>query len=245
MMERLKWFYRAWRYRLKVEKREIGTLLEHLGGGDTAVDVGAHKGAFTYWMRERVGPRGRVFAFEPQPGLAVRLQSLCAVPKYQNVVIENLGLSSSSGTLDLKIPGSKASPSASFETTEDTLDANRSIAVGVTTLDEYFSKNQAGRIRLIKCDAEGHELEVFRGAERILGDHHPDLLFECEARHRRGGTVEEVFRYLTSLGYQGWCLHRDGLFELARFDPAIHQSDPSDRDYVNNFLFSQASPQSV
>ena len=38
--------------------------------GDVAVDVGAYKGGYTYWMREAVGDAGTVFAFEPQPELA-------------------------------------------------------------------------------------------------------------------------------------------------------------------------------
>ena len=239
-MERLKWFYRAWRYRLKVEKQEIRRLLQHLDAGDTAVDVGAHKGAFTYWMRHRVGPKGMVYAFEPQPSLAGKLQHLVASSGFTNIVIENMGLSSQKGTLTLKLPGAQSSPSASFENTEDTQSPGQSFPVEVTTLDQYFSGKSSGKIRLIKCDAEGHELEVFRGATKILTTHQPHLLFECEVRHRQNGSVRKVFEFLTDLGYRGSCLGSDGPFDIARFDPAIHQAQIRGDDYVNNFLFSWA-----
>ena len=41
-------------------------MLNHLKLGDTAIDIGAHKGAYTYWMSKYVGNEGRVFSFEPQ-----------------------------------------------------------------------------------------------------------------------------------------------------------------------------------
>ena len=34
------------------------------------MDIGAHKGAYVYWMQRAVGPSGTVFAFEPQVALA-------------------------------------------------------------------------------------------------------------------------------------------------------------------------------
>ena len=70
---RTRLLHRAWRYRLRIERPEILFLLEHLAPGQTAVDVGAHKGAFTYWMDRLVGPTGHVLAFEPIPELAAYL----------------------------------------------------------------------------------------------------------------------------------------------------------------------------
>lgn len=238
---RLSWIYRAWRYRLKVEKPEIRCLLQRIGSGDTVIDIGAHKGAYTYWMRHAVGAGGRVFAFEPQPTLAHRLQALVAARKFDNVTVENLGLSSGTGTLMLKLPHADGSPSASFENTAHTASDSLEISVRVTTLDEYFSVgpgNTNAPVALIKCDAEGHELAVFRGGERLLGEHGPDLLFECEARHR-DGPVDAVFDYLASLGYEGRMLARNGEAPIADFDVAVHQADPEGEDYVNNFLFTR------
>jgi len=236
-VQRLKWIYRAWRYRYRLERQEIRLLLQHLAAGDTAVDAGAHKGAYTYWMRHAVGPAGRVYAFEPQPLLAKRLRSLLSASGYGNVVVENMGLSSTAGTLMLNVPGDSTSPGASFETGRA---EGQSYPVQVTTLDEYFAGRQDHRVRLLKCDAEGHELEVFRGARRLLADMQPCLLFECERRHRSSGRVDDVFGWLQELGYRGYFIDRSGARELQQFDPEVHQRDNSAPGYVNNFMFLPA-----
>jgi FkbM family methyltransferase len=235
--DKLKWTYRAWRYRQRLERQEIRLLLRHLAPGDVAVDVGAHKGAYTYWMRRAVGASGRVYAFEPQPSLAAGLRALAAGRGFDNVVVENLGLSSAAGMLTLNVPGGGPSPGASFEPGRAGESAGQSYPVPVTTLDAYFQGPDRDRIRLLKCDAEGHELEVFRGGQGLLTEVRPCLLFECERRHRGSGSVDEVFRWLRALGYQGYFVDRAGPRDIADFDPRLHQADHEARGYINNFLF--------
>jgi FkbM family methyltransferase len=230
----LKWIFRALRYRYRLEPREIRLVQCHLAAGAVAVDVGAHKGAYTWWMRRAVGETGKVYAFEPQPVLADQLRALAADGGYRNVTVENLGLSSAAGRMTLHVPGGGTSPGASFEPGAN---GTRSFEVDVTTLDAYFPADEAGRIRLLKCDAEGHELEVFKGARRLLSEVGPCLLFECERRHRRSGTVEEVFSFLQGLGYRGWFVDRQGCRDIDDFDPEVRQARSGAPGYVNNFLF--------
>lgn len=238
VFDRLKWTYRAWRYRQLLERQEIRLLLQHLAPGDVAVDVGAHKGAYTYWMRRAVGASGKVYAFEPQPELAAGLRALAAGSGFANVVVENLGLSSAAGTLTLRVPGGGPSPGASFEPRHAPEQGDvQSYPVPVTTLDRYFQNADRSRIRLLKCDAEGHELEVFRGGLELLREVRPCLLFECEQRHRGSGRVDEVFHWLQDLGYRGYFVDRSGPRDIAEFDPRLHQANLEARGYINNFLF--------
>ncbi len=236
MFERLKWTYRAWRYRFKVEPQEVAFVLQRLRPGAVAVDIGAHKGAFTYWMSRCVGPSGRVVAFEPQPALTARLRKLVAAAPH--VVVEGMALSDRCGQLTLHVPGRTPSPGASLNARPAGLeDGCATYQVDVTTLDDYFRRSPVPRVDFIKCDAEGHELEVFRGAQQTLVDHQPDLMFECETRHRQGRPVQEVFHFLEQIGYRGFYLGPDDLVDIDRFDPEIHQADPESADYVNNFAF--------
>lgn len=46
-----------------------------LGPGDTFIDVGANSGFFTLLAASRVGPTGRVYAFDPLPSMRRRLQA--------------------------------------------------------------------------------------------------------------------------------------------------------------------------
>ncbi len=242
-VKRLRYLWRAWHYRRRVNREEIGFLAGRVGPGDTVVDVGAHKGGFLYWLRRHVTATGRVYAFEPQPSLAQYLKEVVAMQRWDNVTIEAAGVSSRSGALELRVPaaGGAASPGATFSAAA--LDGpHYGIRVPVVTLDEYRERQSGRRIAFVKCDCEGHELEVFKGARGVLERDRPVLLFECELRHLQGGSPSAVFDYLRALGYEGWFFHPAGLEPIGRFRPEIHQPVREGRywdakDYCNNFAF--------
>jgi len=228
--------YRAWRYRLRVEPREIAFVRRVLRPGDRAVDIGAHKGAFTYWMRKAVGPTGAVIAFEPQPKLAARLARAVADRRWDNVTVHPRALSSAPGTLSLMVPdGGAPSPGATLESRAARA-GDVAVEVEVTTLDAVIAPGAA--VRLVKCDVEGHELSVFAGARRVLTEAKPIVLFECEARH--GSRMNDVFASLSELGYAGSFFWGDALLPVAQFDAAVRQV-PGMRPYANNFVFALPS----
>ena len=234
-----RFLYRAWKARFRGEREEILALQAALAPGDTAVDVGANKGAYLHWMRQAVGPTGSVAAFEPQPGLARYLETVRRRMGWDNVSVREMALSDSAGRRVLHVPGWENSPGASLEKTEST-SAARDREVEVDTLDHQLEG--AKRIRLVKVDVEGHELAVFRGAQGTLSEHRPVLLFESEARHLSGRSPHEIFLFLSGFGYHGEFFSPGGLRPVREFDPAIHQRRGPDRfweasGYCNNFLF--------
>ena len=225
--------YRAWRYRWLLERYEIRFVRLNLRPGDTAVDIGAHKGAYAYWMHKSVGPRGRVVCFEPQPELAAYLRRMSEALHLDRLHVEALGVSSRRGERSLSVPLGGPSPAGTLES--GLIERKHVIyLVGVTTLDDYFGPGTP--VRLIKCDVEGHEFEVFRGGERLLREQRPILLFECEERHHRRHASRDVFAFLEGLGYAGAFVSRKGLRPLREFDAARH-GDPASREYANNFVF--------
>jgi FkbM family methyltransferase len=231
-----RFLYRAWKARLRGERGEVRALLTRLGPGDRAVDVGANKGAYLYWMRTAVGPGGSVLAFEPQPGLARYLEAVRERMGWENVSIRECALSDAPGTGTLHVPGWENSPGASLEA--EVGGTPREVAVD--TLDRQLEG--AGAVRLVKVDVEGHELAVFRGATRTLSTYRPALLFECEARHLGGRSPHQVFAFLKGLGYRGAFFSARGLRPIGEFDPAVHQCRGPGRfweapNYCNNFLF--------
>lgn len=235
-LNRVKLRYRAWRYRLKLDREEIRWLRRVLRPGDVAIDIGAHKGAYTFWMRRAVGRSGRVFAFEPQPQLADYLRRAVGDFGWDNVTIEHMGLSSNIGELVLYVPGGEASPGASVVPGKARA-GDVQMPVQVETLDHYLKGRDVDRgVRFIKCDVEGHELEVFQGARQTLREHAPVLLFECEARHNPDRPMSAVFSYLEALGYRGYFFWRGRLLTVSSFTPEVHQILGAE-DYANNFLF--------
>ncbi len=235
---KLRLLHRAWRYRWRTDPAEIAFARAHALPGTLALDIGAHKGGYTFWLARSVGATGRVYAFEPQPMLAANLRR-CFDPA--RVVVENAGVSDRNGTMELHIPGDGApSPGASLEPIPAVTATGHSLSVRVIALDGYLQDRRLP-VSFVKCDVEGHELHVFRGAGRLLRSDRPVLLFECEQRHHGAQPITAVFAYLEDLGYTGRFYCRRQLLPLAAFDPAEHQNPDRPAAYCNNFVFT-ASP---
>jgi len=204
--------------------------------GDVAVDVGAYKGGYVYWMRRAVGAGGSVLAFEPQPELATYLRRCMHDFGWTNVLVWEVALSCETGARPLYLPGVGPSPGASLVGASLPAGAE-GYRVRTETLDRVLEGLGADRpVRLIKCDVEGHELDVFRGAALTLEKHRPLILFECEARHLRDHSMADVFAHLQGLGYRGFFFWKGERLDVGAFDVGRHQVEGR-RPYGNNFVF--------
>jgi FkbM family methyltransferase len=235
-----RYLFRAFKARYRDQRSEFRAILPVLHRGDVAVDVGANKGSYLYWMRKAVGAGGKVFAFEPQTPLAAYLRSVCAAMRWENVIVHDCAVSDITGIGTLHVPGNGDSPGASLHPAVLGDQPGQRSECRTDTLDHQLA--DVARVALLKVDVEGHELQVFRGATRILSRDRPLILFECEARHLQGHLMRDVFSCLENLGYEGEFFSPQGLRPLDDFDPAIHQKHESERfwdapGYCNNFLF--------
>ncbi len=229
---------RGLKARFRDQKCEFDVIRRHVRPGDIVCDIGANKGSFVLWL-SRWCRGGRVIAFEPQPLFAARLAAVCRALKLDNVTVEPEAVYSRSGAQDLFVP-SGHSPGASL--TQKAVEATSftTLSVPVVALDDYFAESD--KVALLKIDVEGAELGVLQGAERILRQHAPLLVFECENRHLAPGHVGDVFAWLETLGYRGSFIRRDRLLPLSDFAADVHQRQHGEwfwksRDYCNNFVF--------
>ncbi|MGD8328704.1 MAG: FkbM family methyltransferase [Acidobacteriota bacterium] len=242
MQARLLW--RAWRARYRDDRPELAAIRAALPRDGTAVDVGANRGSYLYWLA-RWAPAGRVVAFEPQDQLAAYLRAVISGQRWRHVTIEEAGVGDRPGELELHIPGGVVTPGASFSRRVAEREPCSHRIKQLVTLDDYFAPGTT--IDVIKVDVEGLELQVFRGAERILRESAPLLVFECENRHLEEGSVSDVLSFLREHGYDGAFVRRGRLVPLARFDAGVHQREVGERffkakDYCNNFIMQRREP---
>ena len=223
----------AWRYRLFQDPREIRFMLRHLGPGDTAVDIGAHKGAYSYWMVQAVGPKGRVVCFEPQPALIHHLRRVKDKLHLDRLDVVPFAVSSRRGDRSLSVPGEGPNPAGTLETAL-TGSAHLIYLVGATSLDSHFPPGTP--VKFIKCDVEGHEYDVFLGGGRLLKEQRPILLFEREEAGHPRHAGRDVFALLQGLDYVGAFFSPRGLRPLAEFDPERH-GQPGSPEYSHSFVF--------
>jgi FkbM family methyltransferase len=207
---------RCMRYRLHTEKLEIKTLMQLDLAGATALDVGANKGIYCFWMLRAVGRAGRVVAFEPQPEMAEAIRQKQARFDWANLRVIEVALSDAEGKLNLArdwVGDGAASLEASrHRVGQDTFE------VPVTRLDA-LSDDLFANLRFIKCDVEEHERSVFRGGEQRLRRYRPVVQFESTAG---GEQTLQIFQFFRDLGYSGVLLLGDRYLPYANPDNVPH-----------------------
>jgi FkbM family methyltransferase len=231
---------RGLKTRFLAQRIELHLIRQHVRLADTVCDIGANKGSFIFWL-SRWCRKGKVVAFEPQPQFAELLGKLTRALKLDNVTIEQKAVFSEAGQADLFVPKGH-SPGASLVSKTAGASDFETIPVPMIRLDDYFARDE--RITFIKVDVEGAEFEVFKGAERILREQSPLIIFECENRHLNGASVEDVFAYLNALGYAGHFIAGKRLLPISKFDATVHQRQDGEwfwkaKGYCNNFVFSK------
>ena len=239
---RMRFIWRALKARYRDQKAELAAIRNAIQPNGIAVDVGANKGSYVYWL-SRWTPDGRVVAFEPQDELVDYLRAAAATIPMVNVAVEAKGVADKPGKLEFFSPGGTVSPGASFSSRVRDRDECGQQSKEVVTLDAYF--DEGAPISVIKVDVEGFELQVFQGAERILAESSPLLVFECENRHLEHGTVNDVLNFLYERGYDGHYVHRGELVPAKQFSAEQQREEGKDffrdKDYCNNFVFRKNS----
>ncbi|HWY71018.1 MAG TPA: FkbM family methyltransferase [Terriglobales bacterium] len=150
---------------------EIERVREIVRDGETVIDVGANHGLYAFHLSKMVGASGRVHCFEPIPPNYFVLRHTVESLRLTNVTTHNVACGESRGKLSFGVPIDKSVPQWGWAHQGS---AGHQFSCEVVPLDEVV----AGRASFIKCDVEGAELFVFRGAKRILRESTPAVLVE-------------------------------------------------------------------
>lgn len=129
---------------------------------DVVVDAGANIGITSIWFSKF---SKKVYAFEPEPKNLNLLKQNLDLNKVHNVITNKTALSDFQGKTSFNIMKGHGHHSIGRVQTSKFL---RKIKVSVTTLDSFYKKKINKNIDLLKIDVEGYELEVIKGAEKLL-----------------------------------------------------------------------------
>jgi FkbM family methyltransferase len=165
-------------------------LAERLRAGMVFYDLGANIGLFSMLAARIVGPTGRVFGFEPNGEVASRLRRNVARNGFANVTVVQKGVWSSSCENKL----SAADPSSPDHGTGMLFalaEPRSATMVECVALDDFAQT--APPPDAIKCDVEGAEVEVLRGAANLLTTRRPWILCEVHSK-ANDGECREILR---------------------------------------------------
>ena len=179
----------------------------------TFIDVGAHTGVMVHRALCEF-PHARLFAFEPSPTPRTQLSR-----EFQNdprVTILPFACASTSGTATFNITrntqcSSLLSPSAlGSHFYGDSYDIVDRIEVRKITLDDWARENDITQIDFLKVDAQGHDLEVLRGAQTLLTNRavkaiNVEAMFVPE--YEGCATFGQIDAFLSAQGYSLHQIH--------------------------------------
>jgi FkbM family methyltransferase len=154
-------------------EREARDIARYLREGDWAVDVGANIGHYTCRMGHCVGVSGRILAFEPIPVSFALLTANVRVAGLRNVTLFNIALSSRAGLMRMTVPWYESSGLNNYYRAH--VSAEGEYPVFCLPLDTIPIPSI---VRLVKVDAEGHDLDVLIGMEALLRRCRPVLIVE-------------------------------------------------------------------
>jgi FkbM family methyltransferase len=157
---------------------------KHLRPGQMAIDVGANVGMHTLVMSRLVGASGEVISYEPSKTIFKRLERNIKINSARNVTPLNMAVGARKGYVGF------ADLSHETNIAKSHIDSSSKQKVMMTTLDSQHDRSK--RIGLIKIDVEGGELDVLRGARKILADHCPVVFMELNTRDYSLGEVIEI-----------------------------------------------------
>jgi FkbM family methyltransferase len=134
--------------------------------GMVVVDAGAHIGYFSLLAARRVGPTGKVFAFEPAPSNFGLLVKNIEINGYRNIIMPvRKAILDKTGTTNLLLRPDSVGHSIHPETLGK---GETVVEVEATTLDDFFAAQRWPAVHLVKMDIEGAEPAAFRGMTELL-----------------------------------------------------------------------------
>ena len=179
-------------------------------------DIGGNAAEWTLLLLEQAAPgrraptRLRVDAFEPVPSTATTFAANLARAQDNELVrLHRVGLSDQPGQARIAI----ASPTGgrnSLHGVAGRSPTNEWVEIELTTFDRFCQEQEIDHVHLAKCDTEGHDTVVMRGARDMLCSGRVDV-FQFEYNHQwvmSRTFLKDVFDFVDGLPYH-----------VARVDP--------------------------
>jgi len=230
------------------ESRHTQKILGYYSKENTAIDVGAYMGEYSYVLANNCK---NVLSIEPIPEMAMILRR--ALPS--NCEIVECAVGEDVREVCLRIPNIGDQRVGALATIADhsfdfsNIDTIDNLIVNQYTLDLLIQKRSMKPL-LIKIDVEGYEMNVLRGSMKIIETYRPIFLVEIEKRHNK--EFREIFSLFDQQSYVPYhfrhgklCissskivdesyeyLQKSGICGMYEMIYSIEQEN-----YINNFFF--------
>lgn len=190
--------YNEWRVLFNVFHEGTRKLFDCIQPNDVILDVGANIGYYSLNFAKKAST-GSVFSFEPDKKNFQKLIQNIELNEFPNIYVYQIALGSKNKEVNIERVDPKNS-GANRIAVHSRLNTSK---VNMMTLDNWSEPFNFKGIDWIKIDVEGWELEVIKGAKKILSSHKPKLFIELSDINLKnyGSSPKKLLELLFSLGY--------------------------------------------
>lgn len=184
-------------------------------------DVGANIGDWTAAVLE-IAPGARINCFEPGSYAYEKLTNR-GFP--DGVICNNFGLSSHPSTKKLATYGWASYFNSLYSDRRFDINPEGVEEVRLETLSNYCEKNAIRNIDYVKIDVEGHELEVLKGASKLLSEGSIHVLqFEYGDSYISARLfLKDIFDFFSVYPYEFYKIIPNGLLPVTKYDPELEK----------------------
>ncbi len=183
----------------------VDQLKQYIRPGDSVIDIGAHCGDFSVPLALAAGPRGVVFAWEPNPYVYAVLEKNAALNRNKtNIVPVHAAVASSDSEQIFHYSDPGFCNGGSFDGISRWRHGHAfRLSVPGKRLNDWMSRyhpERLSRVSFVKVDTEGFDLEVLQSIQPILLRQRPSLhveFYRHSSRERRAA----LWSFLDTLGY--------------------------------------------
>jgi FkbM family methyltransferase len=163
--------------------------------GGVAYDVGANIGYISLLLARKLGPGGRVFAFEALPANLERLETNLRLNNLvTQVEVVPVAVVDREGTVNFWVGPSGGMGKAEGSEGRKGVDYKSAIQVKGISLDEFVFRDGRRPPQVVKMDIEGGEVMALPGMRRLLQEIRPLVFLELHGPEAAGAAWQELGR---------------------------------------------------
>lgn len=231
------------------EKDHTQIIMEALKPGMNILEIGANIGYYVLIEASKIGPTGKIYAFEPDKrNTRILKKNLLINHIEQQVMIFEKGMSNKVGYAHFQL-SQKTNLNSFIADQNQTSYLSLNTAIVETTTIDYFVSDLNVKIDFIRMDVEGSEVEILQAAIKalqmmplgftILLELHPYTYSDTHS-------FEEILRKLYYLGFESELIVSAGnsipkIYQELGYKPErIVESDGFHRGFFRNITIDDS-----
>lgn len=174
----------------------------NIRSGDIVIDGGAYHGDMAYYFSQKVGKKGRVYSFEPNPLNVVDMYRTIIELELDNVYLYSMAISDEKNVVNLYLDTDYGNTGSLIPTFKKVYGKEVfKMLVLSDSLDDIVRLHNIPKIDFVWLNIEASEVNALKGMSNILSNYHPDICISPHKYFDNTDTSDECKDILSNFNY--------------------------------------------